>query len=136
MAYVPAPRDMSKVKTKVMLNLTKRQLICFSVAAAAGVPIFFLTKDAIGNSSAVLVMILIMLPAFFMAIYEKDGIPAEKILRNILRSQWFYPRIRPYKTENFYKIIEEEGRVTAGQKQKAAEPRSAAAKKHTVGRGK
>ena len=136
MAYVPAPRDMSKVKTKVLLNLTKRQLICFGVAAAVGIPIFFLTKDAIGNSSAVLVMILVMLPAFFMAIYEKDGMPAEKILRNILRSQWFYPRIRPYKTENFYKIIQEEGRVSACQKQQTAGPRSAVAKKHTVGRGK
>ena len=34
---------MNRVKTKVMFNLTKRQLICFALAAAAGVPIFFLT---------------------------------------------------------------------------------------------
>ncbi|RHT37082.1 PrgI family protein, partial [Firmicutes bacterium AM29-6AC] len=28
MAYVPVPKDLTKVKTKVMFNLTKRQLIC------------------------------------------------------------------------------------------------------------
>ena len=44
MAFVPVPKDLNRVKTKVMFNLTKRQLICFSIAAAVGVPIFFLAK--------------------------------------------------------------------------------------------
>lgn len=29
MAYVNVPKDLTKVKTKVLFNLTKRQLICF-----------------------------------------------------------------------------------------------------------
>ena len=29
MPYVPVPKDLTKVKTKVAFNLTKRQLICF-----------------------------------------------------------------------------------------------------------
>lgn len=29
MAFVPVPKDLNRVKTKVMFNLTKRQLICF-----------------------------------------------------------------------------------------------------------
>lgn len=28
MAYVPVPKDLSKIKTKVAFNLTKRQIIC------------------------------------------------------------------------------------------------------------
>ena len=36
MAYVTVPKDLTKVKTKVALNLTKRQLVCFSMAAAVG----------------------------------------------------------------------------------------------------
>ena len=42
MAYVPVPKDLTKVKTKVMFNLTKRQLICFTGGALIGVPLFFL----------------------------------------------------------------------------------------------
>jgi hypothetical protein len=42
MAYVPVPKDLSNVKTKVMFNLTKRQLICFSMALVVGLPLFFL----------------------------------------------------------------------------------------------
>jgi len=111
MPYVPVPRDLTKVKTKVALGLTKRQLVCFGTAVIIGVPTYFLTRGVIGNSPAVLLMIAAMLPAFFIAMYERDGQPAEKILRNILRSQYFFPQMRPYKTENFYTIIEREGNI-------------------------
>ena len=111
MAYVSVPKDLSKVKTKIMFNLTKRQLICFGTAAAIGAPVFFITRGIIGNSSAVMVMIVLMLPAFFAAMYEKDGMPAEKLFLNIVRAKWYYPPLRPYKIENFYSVIEMEGEL-------------------------
>ena len=42
MAYVPVPKDLTRVKTKVMFNLTKRQLICFGAGVLIGAPLFFL----------------------------------------------------------------------------------------------
>ena len=39
MAYVPAPKDLDKIKTKVAFNLTIRQLIGFAVAALIGIPV-------------------------------------------------------------------------------------------------
>jgi hypothetical protein len=125
MPFVSVPRDLTKVKSKVALNLTFRQIVCFGGAAIVGVPVYFLARGAIGNSSAVAVMIVVMLPAFFVAMYEKDGQPAEKILRNILRWQWFFPQARPYRTENFYHIIEKEAQIgrkkpTAGNAGKAS----------------
>lgn len=104
MPYVPVPKDLTKVKTKVAAGLTKRQLICFSLAALVGLPVYFLTRGAIGNSAAVLLMIGLMMPFFFFAMYEKDGQPAEKLLRNRLRYK-LWPKDRPYRTENFYKSI-------------------------------
>ena len=53
MAYVPVPKDLSKVKTKVAFNLTKRQIICFAVALILGLPLFFLLKDSAGTSLVV-----------------------------------------------------------------------------------
>lgn len=78
MAYVPVPKDLSKVKTKVALNLTKRQIICFSLAGVCGVPVYFLTKNSLGTDVAATLMVIAMLPFFFLAMYEKDGFPAEK----------------------------------------------------------
>ena len=49
---VQVPKDLSGIKTKVALNLTKRQIICFSGAAVAGIPLYFLTKGLIGTSAA------------------------------------------------------------------------------------
>ena len=44
MAFVSVPKDLTKVKNKIIFNLTKRQLICFGIAAAVGVPFYFLTR--------------------------------------------------------------------------------------------
>ena len=52
MAYVTVPKDLTKIKSKVMFNLTKRQLICFSAAVAIGLPLFFLVKGSVGTSAA------------------------------------------------------------------------------------
>ena len=102
MAYVNVPNDLSKIKTKLAFNLTKRQLICFGAAAAAGVPLYLLTRGALGNSAALLLMLAVMLPAFLLAMYERDGLPLEKVARNILRAKFLRSGPRPYKTENIY----------------------------------
>ena len=102
MPYVNVPNDLSKIKTKIAFNLTKRQLICFSAGAAIGVPTYLLTRQAIGNTGALFAMLAIMLPAFLLAMYEKDGLPFEKVVRNIIRAKFLRPGIRAYRTENIY----------------------------------
>ena len=105
MAYVNVPKDLTKVKTKVLFNLTKRQLICFGSGALIGVPLFFLLKDSIGVSPAAMVMMLVMIPAMLFAMYEKNGQPLEVIIRNIVRVCFIRPKQRPYKTNNFYDAV-------------------------------
>ena len=38
MPYVNVPNDLSKIKTKIAFNLTKRQLICFGMGRPSGFP--------------------------------------------------------------------------------------------------
>jgi len=105
MAYVNVPNDLSRIKTRIAFNLTKRQLLCFGCAAAIGIPTYLFTRTAIGNTGAMLLMIALMLPFFFFAMYERDGLPAEKVARNIINTLFIRPRTRPYKTENMYAIL-------------------------------
>ena len=105
MAYVSVPNDLNKIKSKLAFNLTKRQLVCFGGAALIGVPAYLFARLAIGNTAAMLLMIVLMLPCFFFAMYERDGLPFEEVLRNIVRSRILWPRTRPYKTENFYAYL-------------------------------
>ena len=67
MAYVPVPKDLTKVKTKVMFNLTKRQLVCFGSGALLGVPLFFLLKEPVGTSAASMCMVIVLLPFMLLA---------------------------------------------------------------------
>lgn len=111
MAYVPVPKDLGSVKTKVLFNLTKRQLVCFGSGAALGIPLFFLLKAHVSVSAAAICMILVMLPFFLFAMYERNGQPLEKILRNIIRVCFLRPKQRPYETNNFYAVLERQDRL-------------------------
>ena len=66
MAYVTVPKDLTKIKSKVMFNLTKRQLICFSAAVAIGLPLFFLVKDSVGTTTGQTLTFIIALSALIL----------------------------------------------------------------------
>jgi hypothetical protein len=113
MPYVPVPKDFSKVKVKILFGLTKRQIISFGLGALIGVPVFLLTRKALGNSTSMILMVVLMAPFFFLGMYERDGLPAEKMILSIIRTK-YWPGIRCYKTENLYEYkSEKEGRKEA-----------------------
>ena len=101
-SYISVPRDLTKVKSKVMFNLTKRQLICFGVAALIGVPTFFLLKSIGSTSMAAMGMMVVMMPLFFLAMYEKNGQPLEVFMGHFIQANFTRPKIRPYQTDNYY----------------------------------
>ena len=104
-SYVDCPRDLSKVKTRIVFNLTKRQLICFSFAAVIGLPVFFLLKSTGNMTIAGCGMMMVMLPFFIFAMYERDGRTLEYVLRDMIETIFLRPRVRPYRTENFYEEL-------------------------------
>lgn len=121
MPYVNVPNDLSKIKTKMAFNLTKRQLICFGGAAAIGIPSYLLAREPLGNTGAMFLMLAVMLPAFLLAMYERDGLPLEKVLYYIVRTKYLRSGVRPYRTENIYAPFtgRKEAPVAKGKKPKA-----------------
>ena len=116
MPFVPVPKDLTKVKTKVAFNLTKRQLVTFGLGGLVGIPAYLFTRGSIGNESAALLMIGLMLPFFAFGIYEKDGQPLEavarhfiqaleKVLKNFISVSFMRPPARPYRTDNGYAAL-------------------------------
>lgn len=110
MAYVPVPKDLTRVKSKFLFNLTKRQVVCFGLGALVGLPVFFLTKEAIGVSMAAALMIVIMLPFFLFAMFERNGQPLEVLLKHYIQARFIRPRTRVFETENFYATLEQNTR--------------------------
>ena len=110
MPYVPVPKDLTRVKSKLAFNLTKRQLLCFGAGGLVGIPTYIFTRSSIGNEAAAMLMIVLMLPFFAFGIFEKDGQPLEKVLGHFIRARFLYPRTRPYRTENLYAVLERQNR--------------------------
>lgn len=111
MPYVPVPKDLSRVKNKVAFNLTKRQLLCFALAGAVGIPFYLFSRSHIGTDVAALCMIGLMLPFFAVGMYEKDGQPLEKIIFHFVRARFLWPGVRPYKTNNLYAALERQAQL-------------------------
>ena len=121
MAYVTVPKDLTKIKSKMLFGLTKRQLVCFGSAALVGVPLFFLSKCSMGTTPAALCMILVMLPFFLFALYEKNGQTPEALLGNLIQCKFTRPKKRVYQTNNAYSALEKQaelertvGRIASG----------------------
>ena len=74
-------------------------------------PLFFLLKGSIGTSVAAFVMIVVMLPCFLLAMYEKHGQPLEVVIKNVIQTKFIRPKERPYQTENFYAVIEKQRKL-------------------------
>lgn len=110
-----------------MFNLTKRQLICFGAGGALGLPLFFLTKSHIGTSAAAILMVMIMVPFLLLAMFERNGRPFEKIARDMINVLFRRPKQRPYRTRNFYSMLEKQDQfnrevrqIVSGNHQSAA----------------
>ena len=56
-------------------------------------------------------MMIIMMPFFFLAMYEKNGQHLEVILKHFIEANFIKPKIRPYKTDNFYSALERQIRA-------------------------
>ena len=110
MAHVNITKDLTEVKSKVVFGLTKRQLIFFVLAALVAVPIYFLTRESLGNDIALVLLITTALPFFFFALYEKNGQPPEKILKNYIRVRFLTQQARPYRTDNRFAALERQER--------------------------
>ena len=111
MKEVQTPKDLNHVKTKMALGLTKRQLIFFAIAACVGFPLYLALHTKLPADLSAIVMMMAVFPFFFLAMYEKDGKPPEKILHDIYRHKFQSKGIRRYRSENIYEKLEDREKV-------------------------
>lgn len=104
-AYVRIHKDLAQVKSKVFLNLTARQLVCFGSGILVGLPLFFVLNKLLPSSAAAVIMICVMMPFFLFGLYEKNGQPLEKVLHYYIQSRFIRPKKRPYRTDNAYTAL-------------------------------
>ena len=70
-----------------------------------GLPLFFLLRGNVPTSAAAILMIVVMLPWFLFAMYEKHSMPLEQFLGYVISVKFRRPKIRTYQTRNQYTAI-------------------------------
>lgn len=104
--HVDMVKDPTRVKSRFIGSFTKRQVVCYGIAALIGIPFYLLTKDVIGKETAALFMAVLMFPPIMASLYEKDGLPAEKYVARFVRWRFLRPMKRIYKKENRFEKME------------------------------
>ena len=103
--YVKIPKDLNDIKEKFIMGFTKRQVICFGIGLVIGLPVFFLTRTALGMSGAIFAMGACAAPAILCGLFKKNGVFLEKQAKFIFE-YFTRPRKRYYKTTNIFECIE------------------------------
>ena len=134
--YANVPRDLTRVKSKLFLNLTRRQILCFGAAIGVGLPLYFLLRKTGNSTMAAMAMILVMLPFFFFAMYERNGQPLEVVLRHFITARFKRPRIRRYRTKNLYRRKAGRRRDRRRAEEVVRQETTGNAKKETAGKKK
>lgn len=111
MKQIQTPKDLNHVKTRMALGLTKRQLIFFAAAGCVGFPLYLALHKVLPVDLSAIVMMVAVFPFFFLAMYEKDGKPPEKILYDIYCQRFRSKGIRRYRSENIYERMEEQEKI-------------------------
>lgn len=110
---VRTPKSTREIEPKIVGNFTKRQVICFAIAAAIGAPTYMLTHKTLGTDISVFLMMFVTFPCFFFAMYKRNGMRAEKFLFLVFKQKFLLAGIRPYKAQNIFKEIEERKKLIA-----------------------
>lgn len=103
--YIRVPKDLNDIKEKFILNLTKRQVICFGIGFIIGLPVFYVTKKYMDISNAVALMGISAAPAIICGVFKKNGVFFEKHIK-FMYEFLKKPRTRYYRSTNVYKAIE------------------------------
>lgn len=107
--YISVPKDfLNDIEPKLIFNLTKRQLVCFSLGIIAGLPMFFLIKD-FNATLGTLAMMLTASPFFVAGIFKKNNHRLEVIVKQIYNVKFGgKPKKRLFKTNNYYLQLEKQ----------------------------
>ena len=115
---VSVPKELKKIKSKLFFGLTKRQLIGFGLAIAIGLITFFFFREISNLDIAMYALFFAVAPIFFITIYSKDGMTAEKWIKLILEYKYLNPLRRTFKINSKNKDIAMERGIKFGKKKR------------------
>jgi len=96
-------RDIQQYKSKVILNFSLRESVSIAIALAFVVPFHIFAGKHIPNELTSWVEIFIVAPVLLAGFFSYHGMPFEKYVLQIIKSEFLYPKVRKYvSTDEIY----------------------------------
>lgn len=90
--YAEVPIDIKSIEPKLVLGLTKRQLLCGALAIIPGTLGFIFFNFLLGKDIAMYAAIALMIPGGILMIYKKNGMPAEQVAKTYVKWKMLHPQ--------------------------------------------
>lgn len=100
MISVKINRDIQQYKSKVILNFSLREFISVAVAIVFVIPFHFFIGKFIPKSLTSWVELIVVTPVLLMGFFEYHGMPFERYIIQMIKSEILYPRVRKYISTN------------------------------------
>lgn len=96
MISVEINRDIQQYKSKVILNFSLREFISIVIALIFVIPFHFFIGKHIPKELTSWVEILIVAPVLLTGFFQYNGMPFERYVMQIIKSEFLYPKVRKY----------------------------------------
>lgn len=118
MIEVKIPKEIRNFKSKVLFNLTLRQILSLLIGVGISIPTYIFGKKIIGEELASWFVMLISAPCFLIGFIKKNGMNYEKYFYIMLKFNFLTPRIRKYKVENIIIYLLNKDNIKSKKNQK------------------
>jgi len=116
MIDIRIPKEIRKYKEKLFFGLTARQFVCTVIAGVINIPLYFYSRQYLGDDLASWLVIAIAIPIMLAGYFSYNEMPFEEFLITVIKFEFIYPQKRKYVTENLYELLDKEEK-TSGVKE-------------------
>lgn len=102
---IKIPKEIESYRESVFFGLSSRQFFCSLLAVGAAVGIYFLSRPAFGRETASWICLVGAAPFAAAGFFHYNGLPLEKFLWTVFKSEVLFSHRRVYRAENYYYIL-------------------------------
>lgn len=102
---IKIPKEIESYRESVFFGLSSRQFFCSLLAVGTAGGMYFLSRPALGRETASWICLVGAAPFAAAGFFHYNGLPLEKFLWTVFKSEVLFTHRRVYRAENYYYIL-------------------------------
>lgn len=106
--HVRIPKEIRDYKEKLIFGLSIRQIVSTIVGLGLAIPTYLIGKNYLPEDIIAIIAMIIAAPFAAIGYIKRNGMVFEKYFVTMLKFYFLYPSKTVYKSENYFRIMQEE----------------------------